>query len=78
MSACAQELCANWSGDGNVCPCAAFDIPRPVIDEDEEDECGYSYDHDEDITYEDDETIQWVCRNCGAEGWEDKDEEEET
>jgi len=25
---CGQEECPNWSGDGNVCPCAIFDIPR--------------------------------------------------
>lgn len=23
---CAQELCQNWSGDGDVCPCAIFDL----------------------------------------------------
>jgi hypothetical protein len=26
---CQQELCPNWSGDGNVCPCAIFDIDPP-------------------------------------------------
>jgi hypothetical protein len=26
---CAQELCPNWSGDGDVCPCAVFGRPRP-------------------------------------------------
>lgn len=36
-----------------------------------EQECGFAYDHDEDVTYEDDELIQWVCRRCGAEGEED-------
>lgn len=36
--------------------------------------CGESYDHTEEITYEDDELIQWRCTNCGAEGWEDKDD----
>jgi len=30
---CAQELCGNWSGDGEVCPCALFDLSdheRPI------------------------------------------------
>jgi hypothetical protein len=31
---CEQELCPNWSGDGNVCPCAIFDLPRPRSDDD--------------------------------------------
>lgn len=26
---CKQELCPNWSGDGNVCPCAIFDLDTP-------------------------------------------------
>lgn len=41
----------------------------------EEDEsiCGESYDHDAETTYEDDEILQWICHNCGAEGWEDKE-----
>jgi hypothetical protein len=26
MSACGQEMCPNWSGDGRVCPCALFGI----------------------------------------------------
>jgi hypothetical protein len=29
MTRCAQEMCPNWSGDGDVCPCAIFDLPRP-------------------------------------------------
>lgn len=29
MTNCDQELCENWSGDGNVCPCALFGIERP-------------------------------------------------
>lgn len=29
MSDCRQELCENWSGDGNVCPCALFDLEPP-------------------------------------------------
>jgi hypothetical protein len=27
--------------------------------------------HDDEITYEEDDGIMWVCRRCGAEGWED-------
>jgi len=31
---CGQEMCPNWSGDGNVCPCTLFGIERPtVVDE---------------------------------------------
>lgn len=29
MSACEEELCPNWSGDGNVCPCDLFDLEKP-------------------------------------------------
>lgn len=35
-------------------------------------ECGVEVDHDTEVVYEDDEMFQWVCRNCGGEGWEDK------
>lgn len=28
MIHCEAELCRNWTGDGNVCPCAADDRPR--------------------------------------------------
>lgn len=31
MSACPMELCPHWAGDGDVCPCAVFDLPHPVI-----------------------------------------------
>ncbi|MCU1591576.1 MAG: hypothetical protein JWP11_2832 [Frankiales bacterium] len=34
---CAQEMCGNWSGDGDVCPCALFDIKpedRPIQEDD--------------------------------------------
>lgn len=34
--------------------------------------CGEAYDHDIYVVHDDHECIQWVCRNCGAEGWEDK------
>lgn len=33
--------------------------------------CGESHDHDEVVTYRDDETTQYECRRCGAEWWED-------
>lgn len=26
MFGCDQEGCPNWSGEGNVCPCAVFDL----------------------------------------------------
>lgn len=25
---CDQEMCPNWTGDGDVCTCALFDLPR--------------------------------------------------
>lgn len=28
---CKQELCPNWSGDGNVCPCALFDLDPSCV-----------------------------------------------
>lgn len=37
------------------------------MSEDEE-VCGETYDHDEMITYNGPDGIQWECRNCGAEG----------
>lgn len=39
--------------------------------DEEEDECGYVFDHDEVIDYEGPDGTQWHCRRCGAEGWED-------
>ena len=35
MSACEQEMCPRWSGDGNVCPCAVFGIQRPSSGDDD-------------------------------------------
>lgn len=32
MARCRQELCQNWSGDGNVCPCAMLDLDPPSDD----------------------------------------------
>ena len=43
-----------------------------MSDEDEP-VCGESYDHDEQITYDGPDGVQWVCRECGAEGFEDPD-----
>lgn len=39
--------------------------------DDEEDVCGWTYDHTTRITHEDEDGVQWECTNCGAEGWED-------
>ena len=34
---CAQEMCSNWGGDGNVCLCALFNLdPSIPMDEEEE------------------------------------------
>lgn len=38
---------------------------------DEDDICGESIDHDEEITHEGPDGVQWRCRRCDAEGWED-------
>lgn len=38
----------------------------------DESRCGEDHDHDQEVTYEDDETLNWSCRCCGAEGWYDK------
>lgn len=27
--------------------------------------------HDDEVTYQDDDQVTWVCSRCGAEGWED-------
>lgn len=40
------------------------------MDEDE-DICGEAFDHDMQIVYEGEDGRQWVCRRCGAEGWEE-------
>ena len=39
--------------------------------DEDEDVCGETYDHDTETTYEDEESRYWICRRCGAEGWED-------
>lgn len=47
----------------------------PDNDEDEyEYVCGETYDHDYEVTYEDEDSLNWRCNRCGAEGWEDKTE----
>ena len=40
-------------------------------------QCGEAFDHDERVVYEDATLVQWVCQRCGAEGWSDKDLDEE-
>jgi hypothetical protein len=42
----------------------------------DEETCGWSFDHDIEIVYEGEDGTQWVCRNCGAEGWDEPDTEE--
>lgn len=37
----------------------------------DEQECGYVYDHDTETVYDGPDGHQWICRRCGAEGWED-------
>jgi hypothetical protein len=37
--------------------------------------CGVSYDHREEITYEGADGVGWICRECGAEGWEPAEDE---
>jgi hypothetical protein len=44
------------------------------MDENEE-ICGETYDHDEVIDYEGPDGRQWSCRRCGAEGWEEPEED---
>lgn len=39
--------------------------------EDPFDVCGETYDHDTYVTFEDEYGLQWMCRRCGAEGWEE-------
>lgn len=44
---------------------------NPVLDNEEV--CGETYDHDEEIDYDGPDGRQWSCRRCGAEGWESRD-----
>lgn len=41
-------------------------------DENEE-VCGETFDHDTVTTYDGPDGVQWECRRCGAEGWEDQE-----
>lgn len=41
----------------------------------DEQECGFAYDHDEEVTYDGPDGIQWYCRRCGGEGWIEPDDE---
>jgi hypothetical protein len=49
------------------------DIQDADLPDDNELECGYSYDHDTVETYRGEDGIGWECRRCGAEGWEPAD-----
>lgn len=55
MSRCEQELCENWTGDGNVCACDLFDLPKP---------CRHR-------TFIADEFGDHLCAECDHEWWED-------
>lgn len=35
----------------------------------DEEVCGESFDHDIEYVCDDGDGEQWVCRRCGAEGW---------
>jgi hypothetical protein len=37
----------------------------------DKDVCGETFDHDEVITYKSPDGVQWECRRCGAEGFEE-------
>ena len=44
----------------------ALDLPE------DEEICVQGYpEHDEQVTYQGDDGVQWMCRRCGAEGWTD-------
>jgi hypothetical protein len=44
--------------------------PNPPDDDAEV--CGETFDHDETITYDGPDGLQWQCRRCGAEGFEER------
>lgn len=44
---------------------------QSVMDDLYNDVCGETYDHTIEVTYEDDELLQWRCEECGAEGEEE-------
>ncbi|WP_157603056.1 hypothetical protein [Rathayibacter sp. Leaf299] len=41
------------------------------VTDDEQSGCGWEWDHDPECVFEDETTVQHVCRECGAEWWED-------
>ena len=43
-----------------------------MSDDTEYEGCGYTYDHDYETVYEDPTYVQYECRECGAETWEDR------
>lgn len=51
------------------------DTDAQPVEDDDEDVCGLTYDHEERITYDGPDGLGWECLRCGAEGWEDRDEE---
>lgn len=55
MSVCGQELCPNWSGDGNVCPCDMLELERPCLH----------------TAFIEDEWGHRLCVRCDHEWWED-------
>jgi hypothetical protein len=61
-SGCEMELCPNWSGDGDVCPCAVFDLERPSRPVSGGcPKCGAEWpDFHSPVG-----TIETVCENCG-------------
>ena len=54
------------------------EVAVDFTDDDVWEGCGYSWDHTEVITFQDDELTQWYCDECGAEGWEDHPPKEVT
>lgn len=55
---------------------AGVTAPDSGEDETDEDVCGETYDHDTETVYDGPDGYQWTCRRCGAEGWEDADDDE--
>lgn len=41
-------------------------------DQDYEMVCGVSFDHDERVIYDGPDGLQWECRRCGAEGFQER------
>lgn len=56
------------------CSCRTYSYDEFVgfeADDENGEVCGESYDHDLDTIYEGPDGRQFVCKNCGAEIWED-------